>query len=140
MERGFVPVTPLLTIDAVIIYKRKIVLVRRKNPPFKHQFALPGGFVEIGETVEKAAIREAKEETGLDIEIIKLIGVYSDPNRDPRGHTVSICYLAKGSGNLKAGSDAKETGLFGLNEIPELAFNHNEIIENARSDINGILS
>ncbi len=135
-----VPITPLLTVDSIIIYKRKIVLVRRKNPPFKDQFALPGGFVEIGETVEKAAIRESNEETGLDIEIIKLIGVYSDPKRDPRGHTVSVCYLAKGSGNLKAGSDAKETGLFGLNEIPELAFDHNKIIENARSDINGILS
>src|SRR3972149_6001105 len=139
-ERKFVPLTPLLTVDAVIIHRRKIVLVRRKNPPFKDVFALPGGFVEIGETVEKAAIRESKEETGLDIEIIKLIGVYSDPNRDPRGHTVSICYLAKGSGNLKAGSDAKETGLFGLNEIPELAFDHNKIIKDARSDMNGILS
>jgi 8-oxo-dGTP diphosphatase len=140
MESRLVPVTPLLTVDAVIIYKRKILLVRRKNSPFKDIFALPGGFVEIGETVEKAAIREAKEETGLDIEIIKLIGVYSDPKRDPRGHTVSVCYLAKGSGNLKAGSDAKETGLFGLNEIPELAFDHNKIIEDAKSDINGILS
>ena len=139
-EGGFIPVTPLLTVDAVIIHRRKIVLVRRKNPPFKDQFALPGGFVEIGETTEKAAIRESKEESGLDIEIIKLLGVYSDPKRDPRGHTVSVCYLAKGSGNLKAGSDAKETGLFGLNEIPELAFDHNKIIENARSDINGILS
>ncbi len=140
MERGSVPVTPLLTVDAVIIYNGKIVLVRRKNPPFKDQFALPGGFVEIGETVEKAAIREAKEETGLDIEIIKLLGVYSDPKRDLRGHTVSVCYLARGSGNLKAGSDAKDTGLFGIDEIPELAFDHNKIIENARSDINGILS
>ena len=139
-KRGFVPVTPLLTVDALIFHNRKIVLVRRKNIPFKDQFALPGGFVEIGETVEKALIREAKEETGLDIEIIKLIGVYSDPKRDPRGHTVSICYLAKGSGNLKAGSDAKETGLFSLDEIPELAFDHNKIIENAKSDINGILS
>ncbi|VVB92978.1 ADP-ribose pyrophosphatase [uncultured archaeon] len=134
------PVTPLLTVDALIIFKGKLVLIRRKNPPFKDQFALPGGFVEIGETVETAASREAKEETGLDINIVKLLGVYSNPSRDPRGHTVSVCFLAKGNGNLKAGSDAKDTWLFSLNEIPELAFDHNKIVEDARSDINGILS
>ncbi len=134
------PVTPLLTVDALIIYKGKLVLVKRKNPPYQGCFALPGGFVEVGETVEAAVAREAKEETGLDIEIIKLQGVYSDPSRDPRGHTVSIGYIAKGSGMLKAGSDAKDTGIFGLNEMPKLAFDHNKIIENAKSDINGILS
>ncbi len=139
-ERRFVPITPLLTVDALIIYEGKLVLIKRRNPPFVNQFALPGGFVEVGETVEEAVVREAKEETGLDIELIKLFGVYSDPLRDPRGHTVSICYLAKGRGKLKAGSDAKDIGLFGLNEMPELAFDHNKIIENARSDINGILS
>ncbi|MDP2766382.1 MAG: NUDIX hydrolase [Candidatus Methanoperedens sp.] len=134
------PVTPLLTVDALIIYEGKIVLIKRKNPPFEDRFALPGGFVEVGETVEEAVVREAKEETGLDIGLIKLQGVYSDPSRDPRGHTVSICYLAKGRGKLKAGSDAKDIRLFDLYEIPELAFDHNKIIENARSDINGILS
>ena len=139
-KRRFVPVTPFLTVDALIIYEGKLVLVKRKNAPYQGRFALPGGFVEVGETVEEAVAREAKEETGLDIEIIKLLGVYSDPSRDPRGHTVTICFLAKGSGNLKAGSDAKETGLFGLNEIPELAFDHNKIIKDARSDMNGILS
>lgn len=134
------PVTPLLTVDALIVFEGKLVLIRRGNPPFKNHFALPGGFVEVGETVEAAVVREAKEETGLDIEIIKLLGVCSDPLRDPRGHTVSVCYLAKGRGKLKAGSDAKDIRLFGLNEIPELAFDHNKIIENAKSDINGILS
>lgn len=134
------PITPLLTVDALVIYQGKLVLIKRKNPPYQNKFALPGGFVEIGETVEMAAVREAKEETGLDIRHLKLLGVYSDPSRDPRGHTVSICFLAKGSGNLKAGSDAKGIGLFGLNEIPELAFDHNKIIENATSDINGVLS
>jgi 8-oxo-dGTP diphosphatase len=138
--RQMKPVTPLLTVDALIIFEGKLVLIRRRNTPFKDCLALPGGFVEVGETVESAAVREAKEETGLDIELIKLLGVYSDPLRDPRGHTVSICYLAKGRGKLKAGSDAKDIGLFGLSEIPELAFDHNKIIENARSDINGILS
>jgi len=134
------PVTPLLTVDALIIYCRKLVLIKRKNPPFQGFFALPGGFVEVGETVESATVREAREETGLDIELIKLLGVYSDPSRDPRGHTVSICYLARGSGKLKAGSDAKDIELFDMNEIPRLAFDHNKIIENAKSDINGILS
>jgi 8-oxo-dGTP diphosphatase len=95
---------------------------------------------EVGETIEAAAVREAKEETGLDITLIKLLGVYSDPSRDPRGHTVSVCFLATGSGNLKAGSDAKDIRLFSLNQIPILAFDHNKIIENAKSDINGILS
>jgi len=74
------------------------------------------------------------------VKLLKLLGVYSDPSRDPRGHTVSVCFLARGSGNLKAGSDAKDTGLFGIDEIPELAFDHNKIIEDSRSDINGILS
>jgi len=134
------PVTPLLTVDALIIYEGRLVLIKRKNPPYQNQFALPGGFVEIGETVETAAVREAKEETGLDIKLLKLLGVYSDPSRDPRGHTVSVCFLAAGMGNLKAGSDAKNIGLFGLNEIPKLAFDHNKIIEEAKSDINGVLS
>ena len=134
------PETPLLTVDALIIYEGKIVLIKRENPPYKDQYALPGGFVEVGETVEEAVVREAKEETGLEIEIQKLLGVYSEPKRDPRGHTVSVCFLAKGSGNLKAGSDAKDTGLFSINEIPGLAFDHNKIIEEARSDIYGILS
>lgn len=136
----YVHVTPLLTVDIVIIYQGKLVLVKRKNPPFQDRFALPGGFVEVGETVETAAVREAMEETGLEVRLLKLLGVYSDPSRDPRGHTVSVCFLALGSGNLKAGSDAKDAGLFGIDEIPELAFDHNKIIENSRSDINGILS
>lgn len=134
------PVTPLLTVDTVIVYINKIVLIKRQNQPFRGQFALPGGFVEVGETVETAAIRESKEETGLDVEILKLLGVYSEPSRDPRGHTVSVVFLAVGKGNLKAGSDACDTGLFGMNDIPELAFDHKKIIENARSEINGILS
>jgi len=84
-----------LTVDALILYDGKLVLIRRLNPPYENDFALPGGFVEVGETVEAAAVREAKEETGLDIELIKLLGVYSEPSRDPRGHTVTVCYLQK---------------------------------------------
>ena len=140
MNEHRIPVTPLLTADALILYEGELVLIRRLNPPFQDQFALPGGFVEIGETVEAAVVREAKEETGLDIKLIKLLGVYSEPSRDPRGHTVTVCYLARGVGKLKAGSDAKDIKLFGLNEIPKLAFDHNKIIENAKCDIDGILS
>lgn len=134
------PVTPLLTVDAIIVCDSKIVFVRRKNDPFKGMFALPGGFVEVGETTEKAVVRESLEETGLSIEIVKLIGVYSEPSRDPRGHTVSICYLAKGTGIPKAGSDAAEVALFTIDRIPKLAFDHNHIIDQARVDINGVLS
>jgi 8-oxo-dGTP diphosphatase len=139
-ERRLVPITPLLTVDAIILYEGKLVLIRRMNPPYENQFALPGGFVEVGETVEEAIVREAKEETSLYIELIKLLGVYSEPSRDPRGHTVTVCYLARGFGKLKAGSDAKDIRLFGFSEIPKLAFDHNKIVENAKSDIDGILS
>ncbi|AGB48723.1 ADP-ribose pyrophosphatase [Methanomethylovorans hollandica DSM 15978] len=134
------PITPLLTVDAIIVHDSMIVFVRRKNNPFKGMFALPGGFVELGETTEEAVMRESLEETGLSIEIVKLIGVYSEPSRDPRGHTVSICYLAKGRGNPKAGSDAAEVALFTIDGIPKLAFDHNHIIDQVRVDINGVLS
>ncbi len=133
------PQTPSLTVDTVIVFKNRIVLVKRKNPPYQGKLALPGGFVEIGESTEEAAIRESFEETGLCVEIIGLVGVYSDPQRDPRGHTVSICYLSKGSGKLKSGSDATYVELFELDSIPELAFDHNKIINDAKSDINAVL-
>ncbi len=132
--------TPSLTVDTVILFKNKLVVVKRKYPPFKGKFALPGGFVEIGESTEEAASREAFEETGLSVEILKLIGVYSDPERDPRRHTVSVCYLAKGDGDLKSGSDADSVELFELDLIPELAFDHNKMINDAKSDINAVLS
>ncbi len=132
--------TPKLTVDAVIILNGKIVLIERKNPPYQGKYALPGGFVDIGETIEKAVEREVNEETGLTIEIVKLLGVYSEPSRDPRGHTVSIVYLVLGDGIPKANTDAKGVQLFDIQNIPEMAFDHNIIIENARSDIYGILS
>ncbi|MDK2825807.1 MAG: 8-oxo-dGTP diphosphatase [Methanolobus sp.] len=134
------PNTPKLTVDAVIIFNEKIVLIQRKNPPFQGKFALPGGFVDIGETTEEAVVREVLEETGLTIEIVKLLGVYSEPSRDPRGHTVSVVYLTMGDGVPRANSDAKAVQLFSLSDIPQMAFDHNLIIDNARSDIYGILS
>lgn len=94
-------------------------------------YALPGGFVEIGETVENAARREVMEETGVNASLVKLVGVYSDPDRDPRGHVVSVCYLADGSGELKSGSDASDVYLFRLDDLPELAFDHARMIRDA---------
>ena len=123
---------PALTVDGVLIEGGKILLIRRGREPFKGKWALPGGFVEYGEKVEDAVIREFKEETGLDAEIIKLLGVYSDPTRDPRGHTVSIVYfLKRKGGGLKEGDDADEVRFFSLDDLPELAFDHERIVRNA---------
>ncbi|ADC65556.1 NUDIX hydrolase [Ferroglobus placidus DSM 10642] len=130
-----------LTVDAIIPYRGGIVLVRRKNEPFKGKYALPGGIVEYGEKVEDAVIREAEEETGLKCRIEKLVGVYSDPNRDPRGHFVSICFiLTPIGGELKAGSDAEDVKVFKLEELPELAFDHEKMIKDAEVYLRGILS
>ena len=123
--------TPLLAADAVILFQDGIVLIRRNNPPYQGCYALPGGFVEIGETVEEAAIREAWEETGLDINLLGLVGVYSDPARDPRGHVVSVAFLARASGRLQSGSDARSAQVFPREELPRLAFDHEQIISDA---------
>jgi len=122
-----------LTVDGVIIYNNGVVLIKRKREPFKDRFALPGGFVEYGETVEDALRREMKEETGLDVRILKLVGVYSDPGRDPRGHTVSVAFLCLGEGKLKAGDDAKEVHVVPVGEAleTELAFDHSRILRDA---------
>ena len=126
-------VTPLLAVDAVILFQDGIVLIKRDNPPFAGSYALPGGFVEVGETVEAAAAREACEETGLAIELLGLVGIYSNPDRDPRGHVVSAAFLARGSGVLQAGSDARSAKVFPLESLPPLAFDHDEIISDART-------
>ena len=126
-------VTPLLAVDAVILFQDGIVLIKRDNPPFAGCYALPGGFVEVGETVEAAVVREACEETGLAIELQGLVGIYSNPARDPRGHVVSAAFLAKGSGVLLAGSDARFAKVFPLESLPPLAFDHDEIIRDALS-------
>ncbi|HOK58441.1 MAG TPA: NUDIX hydrolase [Methanothrix sp.] len=123
--------TPLLAVDVVLRMDDGIVLIRRRNPPFRGCYALPGGFVEIGETVEDAARREVMEETGLTATLVRLVGVYSDPDRDPRGHVVSICYLADGSGELRYGSDASDVRLFSLDKLPELAFDHARMVRDA---------
>ncbi|MFN3921105.1 MAG: inositol monophosphatase family protein [Caldimicrobium sp.] len=120
---------PLPAVDIIIEYNDGIVLIERKNPPLG--WALPGGFIEYGESAEEAAIREAKEETNLDIKIKRLLGCYSDPNRDPRFHTLSIVFVAEGWGRLEGKDDAKEGRVFKTNEIPwdSLAFDHSKILK-----------
>jgi len=130
-----------LTVDAIIPYKGGIVLIKRKNEPFKGYYALPGGIVEYGERVEDAAIREVMEETGLECIIKKLVGVYSDPERDPRGHFVSICFLMEVvGGELRASSDAEDVKIFKLKELPKLAFDHEKMIKDAEVLLSGVLS
>ena len=125
------PVTPLLTVDIVIEMPdqpgRPIVLIERRYPP--HGWALPGGFVDIGERLERAAVREAQEETSLDISLVCLLGCYSDPQRDARGHTVSAVYVATASGEASAQDDAKNLALFDPTQCPALAFDHARILE-----------
>jgi len=122
--------TPALAVDVIIELEdrpgRPIVLIERRFPPAGH--ALPGGFVDIGETVEMAACREAREETGLDIRLARLFGVYSDPARDPRGHTVSLVYIASASGEPVAGDDAAGVLVAAADEAPALAFDHDRIL------------
>jgi len=121
-----------ITVDGVIIDNNNIILIRRKNPPYKNKWALPGGFVEYGEKTEKAVLREIFEETSLKTEILNMIGVYSDPSRDPRGHTISVVYLLKNlSGILKGGDDALEAKYFDVDDLPDLAFDHDKIINDA---------
>jgi 8-oxo-dGTP diphosphatase len=125
---------PALTVDTIIIDDGKVVLIKRLNEPYKDHWAIPGGFVEYGEKVEDAAIREAKEETGLDIELIKLVGVYSDPNRDPRGHTVTVAFTSKiTGGKLKSDSDAKDAKFIDIESISDmdLAFDHKKILKDS---------
>lgn len=124
--------SPALAVDVVIKIRGGVVLVKRRNEPYGGMWALPGGFVEYGEKVELAAKREAREEAGIKVELQRLLGVYSDPGRDPRGHVVSICFLARtAGGRIKAASDAKEARIF--KEIPwqELAFDHAKILKDA---------
>ncbi|MER3447993.1 MAG: DNA mismatch repair protein MutT [Candidatus Dadabacteria bacterium] len=124
--------TITLTVDPIILTNNGVVLVKRSFDPYKDHWALPGGMVEYGETIEAAVVREAKEETGLDIKIEKLVGVYSDPNRDPRGHFVSVCFLCVPVGSELATSvETKEVRIFSKEEIEsiKLAFDHQKILK-----------
>ena len=102
-------------------------MIERAFPPYG--WAIPGGFVDVGEMVEVAAVREAKEEVSLDVKLIALLGIYSDPNRDCRGHTVTACYVAEAYGKPKAADDAKHCQVFNIDKLPELlAFDHAQVL------------
>lgn len=127
------PKTPLLTVDCVVLNPRGVVLlIERKNEPFRGHFALPGGFVDIGETVEDACRRELMEETGVKAGKLTLVGVYSDPNRDPRGHTASVVFLTRVRTNkTEAGDDAASAQwVADWRKLP-LAFDHAKILADA---------
>ena len=122
------PRNPFLTVDAIIEIDGGIILIKRKNPP--PGWAIPGGFVDYGETLEDAVIREAKEETGLDIDLVRQFHTYSAPKRDPRHHTVSTIFVASASGNPVAADDALEVKIFSRENLPEeIAFDHRKILE-----------
>ncbi len=125
------PKTPLATVDVIVESDEGIVLVRRGNPPLG--WALPGGFVDRGESVAQAARREAKEETGLDVELTELLGVYSDPRRDPRGFTISTVFIARAAGRPVGGDDAAEARVVALDALPpDIVFDHATIIDDYR--------
>lgn len=119
---------PIPTVDIIIELDHKIVLINRKNIPYG--WAIPGGFVDYGESVEAAAVRETKEETNLEVELIHLLGVYSDPKRDPRMHTISTVFVGKGKGDLQAADDANKACLFDKNTLPSpIVFDHEKIVK-----------
>lgn len=120
---------PVPTVDIIIeIEDEGIVLIERKNPP--HGWAIPGGFVDYGESLEVAAVREAKEETCLDIELICQLHTYSDPSRDPRQHTISTVYVGRGRGEARAEDDAADIGIFREDSLPDnIVFDHRQILE-----------
>ncbi len=129
----FKPKTPFLAVDGIVkLWDGKrfkgIVLIERHYEPYG--FALPGGFVEVGERVENAVLREVKEETGLDAKIVKLLGVYSEPDRDPRFHVVSVVFVLDAEGTPKAGDDAKSVFISPLEQIPfdKMVFDHAKIL------------
>lgn len=121
--------SPKIAVDAIIFIKDEVVLIERKNPP--HGWAFPGGFVDYGESVESAVIREVEEETTLKIlkDTLKIFGVFSEPSRDPRGHVISVVFSGEAQGTLKACDDAKNINTFSLDSLPQMAFDHKDILD-----------
>lgn len=123
---------PIPTVDIIIEKDDKVVLIRRKNEPFKGKLAIPGGFVNEGELIEDRAVKEAKEETSLDVRLEQILGVYSIPDRDPRGHLMTTVFIAKPiSGEVKGGDDAAEASWFKIDDkiLNELSFDHKKILK-----------
>ncbi len=123
------PKNPFPTVDIIIELEGKgIVLIKRKNPPFG--WAIPGGFVDYGESIEDAAVREALEETSLNVELLRQFHVYSSPDRDPRFHTIATVFIARAAGTPIAADDAKDAGIFTKESLPdEIAFDHRKILD-----------
>ena len=118
---------PLPTVDLIIEYDSGIILIKRKNPPYG--WALPGGFVDYGESLEAAAVREAREETGLDVHLVRQFHAYSEPERDSRFHTITVVYIARAKGIPRAGDDAADVGVFAGDKLPEdIVFDHRDIL------------
>ena len=120
---------PFPTVDIIIEQRKGIILILRLNEP--QQWAIPGGFCDYGESLEEAAIREAGEETGLEVELIEQFHTYSDPRRDPRQHNITTVYIARAiSGTLQAQDDAQDIGVFTEDDLPpQLAFDHDQILK-----------
>ena len=118
---------PVPTVDIIIARDNQVVLIKRKNPP--HGWALPGGFVDYGESFETAARREAREETGLEVTLVRQFHTYSDPDRDPRQHTASTVFIATADGEPRGGDDALEARFFGADNLPQLVFDHATILQ-----------
>lgn len=123
---------PVPTVDIIIETNNGIVLIERKNPPYG--WAIPGGFVDYGESYETAAVREAQEETGLRVQLQRQFHTYSDPGRDPRMHTASTVYIATASGRPKGGDDAKRAEIFTRENLPDLVFDHARILADYFAD------
>ncbi len=124
---------PMLVVDGVVIENNRVLLVGRKIPPFLGHNVLPGGFVDYKETLEKAVVREVKEETGLRTKVVKFVGFYDNPERDPRGHTVSAAFLLKiTGGKIRGSSETKNVAFHHLNKLPDkMGFDHKKMVKDA---------